>query len=205
MPSVTEILSYLTDSELLKWIENNSKAKRKKITDLALRVGKEVDLFIQQDIKDGGYLAPEGDEPVLSCLKGWELFKKEKPWFVPGVKHLQKELEHEDVIGHPDFIYADIDRWGIIDLKCSRFIMPDHWVQTAKYYEMERLINSRKLGFIAILRLDKESGLYEYREITGQEDIHYEIGVFEAYHTIYQHKFKNREIIRQQLEEELLQ
>ena len=208
MPSVTEILDYLTDKELLKWIENNSKAKRKNITDSAIRVGKEVDLLVQQDIKEGGYLVPEGNEPITNCLKAWELFKKENPQFVSSVKSMQTELRKGELVGHPDFIIEDAYRFGVIDLKCSRAIMPRHWTQTAKYLDLVKSYATKRSPtckeFIGILRLDKTTGLYEYKEMRDPDDIAYEVYVFDAYYTTYQHNFNNREIIRQQLEEELL-
>ncbi len=56
---------------------------------------------------------------------------------------------------------------------------------------------------IAILRLDKTLGIYEFKE-QGQEVIDYEIGVFNAYLTAYKHNTIIREIIRKQLELEVL-
>lgn len=204
MPSVTEVLGHLTEPELLRWIENNSKAKRKKITDLALRVGTDVDLLVQQDIKDDGYLAPEGDEPVENCLKAWELFKKDHPEFIPSVKEMQTELTHGEIVGHPDFINQGNRGWGITDLKCSKTIWPKYWTQVAQYAHLKLKAGDKFPAFIAILRLDKTTGLYQYEVIDDPQYIGYEWRVFDAYLVAYEHAVKNREIIRQSLEEELL-
>ncbi len=204
MPSVTEVLDYLTEPELLNWFRNNSKAKCAKISEEAIRVGSLVDSLVQEDIKDGGYLAPEGDEPVVQCLKGWESFKKDHPWFLSSVKYVQKELRYEDVVGHPDFILERLDGWGIVDLKCATSIRPRYWTQCAEYGWLRTQSVITTTGFIGILRLDKITSLYEYKEITKYTDIFYEIKVFDAYLTAYNHNVKNREIIRRQLEEELL-
>ena len=51
MPSVTEVLDYLTPPELVNWMERTSKAKRKAIQDEALAIGTEVDRLVQMDIK----------------------------------------------------------------------------------------------------------------------------------------------------------
>ena len=196
MPSVTEVLGYLTEPELVKWIENNSKAKRKQISDAALDLGSRVDGLVQLDIKDGGYLVPENDVRIASRLRAWELFKKEHPEFVPSVIEIQTELTDGIVVGHPDFIHAN----GITDLKCSNSIWPKYWTQTAKYLDLRKIKPPR---FIAILRL-KDDGGYEYLKIEDEEYIKYEISVFEAYLVAYNHAFKNRELIRRQLEEEVL-
>lgn len=206
MPSVTEILDYLTEPELVRWIENNSKAKRKSIRDEALRVGTAVDLLVQQDIKEGGYLVPEGDLPIENCMVGWELFKKEHPEFVSSVIEMQIELKQGELVGHPDFVIEN----GIIDLKCSSGIRPKYWTQVAKYYDMrwtDKIImeNCGTIGIIRLEKMEKKEPKYEYILNNNREYINYEIEVFGAYYVAYLHAFKNREMIRQQLEEEKLQ
>lgn len=182
----------------MPWIENNSKAKRKAIRDEAFRIGTAVDLLVQEDIRDGGYLVPEGDFPIETCCKAWELFKKDYPDFVTGVKEMQSELVEGEIIGHPDFILEN----GIVDLKCATSIRPNYWTQTAKYFRMKfGRVNS---GMIGVLKLDKVTGLYEYKTIDDIEYINYENDVFNAYHTAFNHAQRNREVLRQQLEEELL-
>jgi hypothetical protein len=213
MPRVTEILDYLTEPELMRWIENNSKAKRKAIQDEALRVGSACDLLVQQDIKDGGYLVPEGDTPIENCMRAWELFKTEHPEFIDSVKDMQFELRDGELIGHPDFLCKFRETWGIVDLKCASGIRPRYWTQTAIYSEMVRqhvdplyLMNHEidMPRFIGVLRLDKVTATYEYIEITDEIYIRYEIDVFRAYQLAFSHNVNNREMIRQQLEKEIL-
>ena len=197
--SVTRVMDYLTERELLEgWYLKNGEAKRKKIQDEALRVGSLVDSLIQQDIREGGYLVPEGDTPVVNCLKGWEKFKKDCPMFIETVKEMQIELKDGELIGHPDFVIDDGMRKGIIDLKCARSIQPRYWTQTAQYLKMNGGGN-----FIGVLRLEKtdENGLYEYQENNDLEYIKYEWKVFEAYLTAYHHNKNNREAIRKMLED----
>jgi len=202
---VTEVLDYLTEKELLRWMLRTSPAKREKIQDDALRVGKEVDFLVHEDIKKRSYLPASGDEELKNCIKGWELFKKDYPFFVESVKEMQIELMVDEVIGHPDFVIGTDLRWGIVDLKCALSIHPGHWTQAAKYFEMKDMMEHfNRPGFIGILRLDKKTGLYEYKEITDQDYIRYEVEVFDAYLVAYNHAMKNREQIRAQLEEELL-
>ncbi len=201
MIHVTEVLDYLKEPELVKWIENNSKAKRKAVSDEALRIGTFVDLLVQEDISSGGYLVPEGDTPIENCMRGWEKFKKDYPLFVESVKEMQTELKDGELIGHPDFFCEDGMRSGIVDLKCASGIRPRYWTQTAQYLRMWK-----KGNFIAVLRLEKtaEEGLYEYKEISDLDYIKYEWSVFDAYLIAFHHNVNNRELIRKQLEEELL-
>ena len=205
MVSVTQVLDALVEKELLNWIEKNSKAKRKAITDEALRVGTEVDLLVQQDIKEGGYLLPEGDSKIESCMTAWEKFKKDHPNFISGIKDIQLELKQGEIVGHPDIITRD---GGVVDIKTSRSIYPRYWLQVAQYSEMLKS-NPDYFGklsdrYIAVLCLDKESGNYTYQEMKDEAHIQYEVSVFNAYYKVYKHAFNNREIIRQQLELEVV-
>ena len=198
MPRVTKILSYFTEPELIGWIERNSKAKRLAIRNEAFRVGSLVDSLVQEDINNGGYLSPEGDEPVENCLKAWELFKKDHPDYVGRVKEMQVDLKEGEVTGHPDFVLD----FQIDDLKCATSIRPSYWTQTSKYFRMRfGKVSSGKIG---VLRLDKKSALYEYKVIDDINYINYENEVFDAYHLAFNHAQKNREVLRKQLEDEIL-
>jgi hypothetical protein len=212
VPSVTEVIDYLKEPELVNWIENNSKAKRKAITEESLRVGKEVDLLVQEDVREGGYLPPEGDNQICNCMKAWELWKKEKPEIFNGIvkNDMQRELsmimdDGETVIGHPDLPIILKERWGILDVKSSKSIWPNNYTQDAIYTEMMRLEDKIILPrFIGILHLKKETGLFAYTEITDEAYIQYEVSVFKARYLAFNHAKNNREILRRQLEEELL-
>ena len=202
--SVTQVLDYLTEPELLNWMLKNSKAKREKAGDEAKRIGSMVDKMVQEDIKDDGYLVHEGEEAVASCMKAWELFKVDHPWFVPSVVSMQAELRQGDIVGHPDMICEREESWGIVDIKTSRSIYPRYWTQTAKYLDMARHDQRPSKHWIAILRLDKESGLYEFKRTYDQDYIQYEIELFKAYELAFNHNRINREHIRQLLENETL-
>ena len=206
MPRVTEVLDYLTEPELLRWMLRIGKKKREAISEAVLATGTEVDLLVQQDIKEGGYLLNcDGSGPAAMCMKAWELFKKEHNTLVAGIikEDMQIELNKDEVIGHPDLPIIESGRVGIIDIKCASSIRPRNWTQVAKYLDMYTA-DPEVRRFIGILRLDKITGLYEYKEIIDEEYIQYELRIFDAYLTAYNHNVKNREQIRQQLEEDLL-
>lgn len=207
MYRVTQILDGLLEQDFVGYIEKNSKKKRDTIREEAFRVGRTVDETVQLDITDGGYLAPEGDEPVCNCLKAWEAWKKDKPEFVGEVKSMQEELVDGDVTGHYDFFIDRGTEWGIIDLKCASGIRPKYWTQTAKYSDMKMRMSPLlrdKPRFIGVLRLDKQTGLYEYKEIRDEVFIRYEVEVFNAYYLTFKHAESVREQMRYQAEEELL-
>lgn len=190
---VTKVLDYLTEPELLNWYITKGKAACKKIGDEALRIGSAVDRMIQEDIKGEGYLVPEEDAPIVNCMSAWEKFKADHPGYLASITGFQEELTDGEIVGHPDIILAD----QIDDIKTSRAIQPRYWTQTSKYAKMA---NKSKVG---VLRLDKESGLYEYK-VFGQDVIDYENTVFDAYLLAYKHNTTIREIVRRQLEEEVL-
>lgn len=207
MPRVTEVLSYMTEPELLEWMLKNSKAKREAIKVEAFRVGTLVDELIRQDIEEDGYLTPEGDESSLNCLNAWEDFKKCYPMFKESVVETQTLLEDKEneITGHPDFVIERDGEWGVVDLKTSSGIRPTYWTQTAQYSEMIR--KSRGWDhprFIGVLRVDKKIGVWEYKEIADETVIRYEVEVFKAMLLLYRHGESVREVLRKQLEQETL-
>lgn len=215
MTHVTEVLDYLTEPELLNWMLRTSKAKREASSNEALAIGKEVDKLIQTDLfptlltTSPPTLAAPLAAKVDSCMKAWAEFKAVYPDIVAGIKSVQDELAHGGIVGHPDLFYEDDNRWGIIDVKTSQTMYPRYWTQTAKYTDLKRMSFHtdhyiRKPRFIGVLRLDKESGRFHYASIEVEAAIQYEVSVFEAYRVAYAHNYKLREIIRSQLELEVL-
>ena len=97
-------------------------------------------------------------------------------------------------------------RRGIIDVKTSKAIQPKHWLQVCKYLDLKyphALEETPFPYFVGILRLDKQTGQYEYKELTKPLDILHEVKVFDAYYLAYQHGQRIREVFRQQLEAEV--
>ena|SRR3990167_7034848 len=208
MIRVTEVLDYFTEQELLKWIENNSKAKRKAISDEALRIGTTVDLLIQNEFKESivkPIILDNDKFKVENCMKAWKQFKKDYLMSLKSIVDIQTELISCDVMGHPDLISDTGQIWGIIDIKTSSAIRHRYWTQCAAYCWLRMMSQSFKFpDFIGIIRLDKLTGNYEYKEIREPNYIQYEIDTFQAYLKCYQHAEKNREQLRLQLEKEML-
>ena len=210
--SVTEILDHLTEPELLSWMLRTPKAKREAKSDDSKTIGTIVDNLIRKDLFPNTPILVElkplakHEEAIGNCMKAWGIFKLERPDVISGIRGIQEELIHDGIIGHPDIYFEDAVRWGIIDVKTSKTIYPKYWTQTAEYSELKRLMLRilNKPRFIGVLRLDKESGKPYYLEITDEDQIQYEVRVFESYRVTYEHAFKNREFLRQQLELEVL-
>lgn len=209
MVSVTEVMDYLTEKELLEWMLRTPKARREQTSEEAKRVGSLVDKAIQADLRQVEPVKiAAADIASANCWQAWQRFKLERPEIIRGIQvnEIQQELRLGDLVGHPDLPYEDEDRWGILDVKCSRSIYPRYFTQTAQYSEMKLMSNPSYINtwprFIGIVRLDKESGNYEYIEITDEKVIQYEVSIFAAYRLAYDHNFKVREIVRQQLEME---
>ena len=193
MIRVTDVIGYLTEPELLNWYLTKGKTACKKIQEDSLRIGTVVDLLIRQDIKGEGYLIPNGELAIANCMTAWEKFKIVYPAYVSSIKSIQTEISDGEIVGHPDIVLDD----SIDDIKTSRAISPRHWTQVSKY---ARMAGKHSVG---IIRLDKETAEFEYKKF-GQDVIDYENQVFDAYLTAYRHNSKIREIIRLQLEKEVL-
>lgn len=207
MVSVTEILDYFMEPELFAWYKREGFAKCDRISQEALRVGTIVDQHIQVDLRTGNHpIFVDGVEPeITSCMRAWFKFKHDHPMFLSTITGIQTELSDGEIMGHPDLEITEKNRWGIVDIKTSKAIQPKHWTQVAAYFKLSKLNLYTPQGFIAILRLDKTTGQYEYQEVTNPTTIQYEMEVFHAYRTAYQHGQKIREVLRQQLEQEVLE
>lgn len=219
MTSVTRVLDYYTDPILLKWFLNKGKAACQKIGDDAKEIGTLVDKLVQDDIKGIdrrndviALIAGELSKSVFNCLIAWDDFKKTHPEFMPTVKEMQTELIQGELKAHPDFIIHRKDSWGVVDLKTSSAIRPNYWIQTCKYVDMAQNDVRRVYPrFVGVLRLDKESAKWEYVEFsedaivkeTGEKFLDYNVRVFEAFYTTFTHGQIVREVLRQQLEDQI--
>src|SRR3990167_556558 len=167
MVSVTQVLEYFTEAELLAWYLREGKAKSERITQEALRIGTEVDQRIRAELLHQDTL-PAHDPAVLNCLHAWDAFKQEHPQFVGTITGIQTELtDGEEVVGHPDLEITESARWGIVDIKTSKAIQPKHLTQVVAYLHLKTVQDGLTVPpFVAILRLDKVTGQYEYREVS---------------------------------------
>ena len=172
MPSVTEILSTFPERELVEWQLRVGPKKAKEVSEEALRIGKAVDLMIQEDYRTRiPQLGLSIDPSIQNCLRGWNEFIVDYPDFYDEVINLQQELIRDGIVGHPDFRLLRQRKRGIVDLKCATQIRPGYWTQTGGYSWLEN--DEDNVDFLGILRLDKVTGSYEYVELTDPDEIDY--------------------------------
>lgn len=211
MVSVTQILDYFTEPELLAWYLREGKAKCEKISTEAKRVGTAIDLMVKTSLRGQAQTVLGESEEVLSCWIGWQAFLKYQPEFPQYVTGMQTEVTDGELIGHPDFeLEIPGLGWGIIDLKTSKQIQPKHWTQVVQYATLKaRQSQLPPAQFVGILRLDKRNGTYQYALETPDRPDYaawfaYEQQVFQSYRMAYQHGITVRDRVRMILEEEAL-
>lgn len=205
MNSVTECLDYCCPPHLVKWFKNNSAAKCDKIASETAECGSLVDKLIQQDIKEGSYLSPVGNQDALNCLAQWEQLKKDHPEFVPSVSEMQAEIRAFGVVGHPDFINKTETEWGITDLKCTSGIRDKNWIQEATYARMLMVERGWTFpAFIRTIRLPRDGSPYEWLEIRDARVIKKIMGFFDGYLEVFNSTKYIAEYFRQQNEDKML-
>lgn len=185
MPSVTEILETFPEAELVAWKLRVGAKKVKEVSEEALRIGTVVDKIVQAECRmEQVELPPEAS--VENCFRAWRNFLKESPSFPTTIVWMQQELSRFGITGHPDFYLKRGSAFGICDLKCASQIRPLHWTQVAAYSWLQH--HETNADFLAILRLDKQTGNYEYVELTEPDEIDYEVQVWLNYKTLYEHR-----------------
>lgn len=212
MTSVTQILEYFTEPHLVAWYRRKGFTACDKISEEAKRIGKVVDAIIQANLKGTSLEWDHANPQIVNCINAWSRFKETHPLFCSQVVGIQEELVEGELVGHPDLIVQEPGRWGIVDVKTSKAIYPRYWVQTGKYWGMKQqqravadpIEGCRTPSFIAVLRLDKEDGDYEYQELTDLTILEEQVRVFQSYYHIYQHGMAMREVLRQLVESEVL-
>ena len=152
--SVTRVTDYFTEPELVEWKVKTGLKEANRISRLAAKTGTRVHDLIYKDWEDGSYKLIKADSlEVRNCMSAWEDFKRNHRI---NISHMEFELRDEASLVRG---YADMEAEGIIlDIKTSGFIKPRHWIQLATYAKIH------KSKTIAILRLDRNLGIYEFIE-----------------------------------------
>lgn len=209
---VSQVIDYFAEPYLVAWKLKNK--DHQKVSEEALRVGTIVDTAVQYMINNpnctaGGILAD--DRPVINALTAWQKFTVDRPDVLERLikyrHNMQRELILGDLVGHPDFILDD----EVIDLKTSKRISKSHWMQTAQYATMWDKMNldawqeANRCGIkrISILRLDKETGDYEYRTL-GEPFITFWQKKFQCRYEAFREDYEFNQMMQGKLEEEKL-
>lgn len=206
MVSITQVLDQFPEKELVEWQLRDPK-KAKQVSEEAKHIGSATDLHVQADCKGLPRdsivtLTPIETLAVATCLTAWDKFKADHPDFISSLTGIQTELIYGEYLGHPDFLLHKAAKRGIVDLKCATQIRPSHWTQVAAYSWLQH--QEENADFLAILRLDKVTGNYEYVEIVEPNEIDYEVQIWLNYKQLYEHRQRVAHRSRTMKEDEML-
>ncbi len=169
---VNEVLSIYTAPQLTDWIYKVRKTEANKVKKAALKVGTKVHKAIENDWKGEG--SDTSDFEADSCMEGYR--KWQKDYNYPNIISMEQTsfCEERKVAGTYDIELIDT----LVDVKTSNQISINYWVQNAIYNRISKL--NKK--YIAILRLDKNMGIYEYEVREMDEAL---VEVFDAHLELY--------------------
>lgn len=155
---VTEPLDFFKMDWYTDWVCRVGKREANRIKKEAMEIGSAVD----ECIKTGKVkVIPKHKVEIENCLKAYRSWKEvyQPKEIVPGVR-LFATIDGVDVTGEPDIFVDGV----LVDLKCSKKISLNYWIQVNVYRFLHEGIGHFGLGKVGILRLDKITGSYEYVE-----------------------------------------
>ena len=171
---VSTILSTYTEPWVMEWKLKVGKRESGVTSRRALKIGTQVHNYVESDIKEGGYRLRKTElAQIWNCMRAWEKFKEAyKPHIIETEKRVY--CSHMRVAGR----YDGRSETTLYDWKTSGSITQKNWVQLAIYNHMSGL----RLPNLAICRLDKNIGEYEYEEREMDYGL---VEVFKALHTVH--------------------
>ena len=147
---VTEPLSYFVEPWYIDWIHRVGRTEANKVKKSAMAIGTRVDELI----KTGTEPIAKDKHEVHTCFAAYrKWFSLYTPLVVEPGKRLFKSIEEVEVSGEPDLFVDDV----LVDIKCSSKISKSYWIQVNMYRQLHG-----STGKVAILRLDKVTGSFEY-------------------------------------------
>lgn len=157
---VTAPLNYFATPDLQEFFKNNSKNKIEKISTETKAIGTEVHLLTER-LDKGEDIPMKGlCQETYHCLEAYNKFKKDK---VKSIDAIEKFVRDDELL-----IAGTIDRIingdTVLDIKTSSQIKKTHKLQATVYADLAMRSMSTKITKIAIVRLDKLTGEYEYVE-----------------------------------------
>lgn len=147
----TRILDYFSPPELLEWKVRTGLKEAGRISRIALKHGKRIDELIRATKEP-----KKGDSPeVHKCYAAW---LKWVDCYCPGPLVFPETLycEARMIAGTPDIYWPEME--DLIDVKSAKTVHENYFFQLGCYASMLPFPVKR----LAVLRLDKELGEYEY-------------------------------------------
>lgn len=173
---VSAILDTYQPQQLIDWKIKTGKKEAKRISTIATKIGTNVDEWIRSDISGTKYPKLNSTE-AENCVKAYQKWKEDYQIDVKQLKAGTRLFNDKTKIcGEPDILHHIIQT--VIDIKCSGSIRETYWLQTEWY------ARNLHYGKKAILRLDKNLGIYEY-EVRELSDI--DNNAFNALAVVYRY------------------
>ena len=163
---ITSVLDYFAPPQLVDWKMKLGKFASSKVSKEAKKVGTRVDGLIKTHIITGkDKLTANDGQAVVNCYKGYLQYTKD---YSPKFECVDKTLFWDElrVAGTLDLLHTTD---GVIDIKCSESIRKNYWIQVAMYTKMLSLSNGKLYDKMGVLRLDKLTGEYQYKNIAFNE------------------------------------
>jgi len=147
---ITQVLDFFKEQWYVDWVVRVGKAEAKRTSTVAMAIGTAVD----ECIKTGKTTIKKHHEEVNNCLSAYKKWKEVyQPKSIVNGQRLFATIEGVEVSGEPDLFVDDV----LVDIKCSTKISPKYWIQVNMYRQLHQSV-----GDVAILRLDKHTGSFEY-------------------------------------------
>jgi hypothetical protein len=164
LPSVTTILQIVANPALERWKKNTPNAEE--IGREAARIGTKSHELIERYLKHKpiAALIDSDTEPPFMAFVTWQ--SKHSFTLTDSERSVWSESGYAGTVD----LTATMDGvFYLIDLKTSKHIYKNHLLQVAAYRHAYEQRTGEEIERIAILRLDKTTGAYEWREYTESE------------------------------------
>ena len=162
VPSVTRIIDACFPKNLTDWALNVGKEEYRRVIDEALKIGNDAHQWIEDYINFGHACTDPGHhifEPVKAFLKWTEEYKPE--WIDAERKIYCDKYKYAGTV---DAVAKINGRVCVIDFKTSKKIYKPYHLQISAYAQAIRRIDGlRQWPLGIILRLDKETGLFQQK------------------------------------------
>lgn len=154
---VTHVLDAWKEQWFIDWLCKVGKREARRISKAAMKVGGRVDELI----KSGKPFPSKKDSvEVNNCINAFTKWRQVyQPTKITPLQRLFSTIkvdgieEEVEITGEPDLMVDGI----LVDIKCSAKISLKYWIQVMMY----RFLAGEQ-GPVAILRLDKLTGSFEY-------------------------------------------
>lgn len=153
---ITQVLDYFKEDWYIDWVLRFGKAHCNRVSKEAMAIG----TFVDEAIKSGKVVAPKKhSHEIGNCLSAYKKWRETyQPKSISPCSRMRFEDERFIITGEPDL---DIDKC-ITDIKCSSKISLKYKIQVNMYEFLRRKNGMEPYDDVAILRLDKSLGSFEY-------------------------------------------